>query len=372
MALRSGLGTIGTAAVLAGLLTGCDSAPTSPTLIPDRSPGRDQNSTVTRLELNAPDTIALGDSVQLKAVAHLSNGTMRDASNEVRWSTTNGSLIRISSSGLATGMRSGEARISIWWQNAITSSKEIVATPAGTFRVMGVITEDGAPGATIPDARVDVIDGATTVTGTTTDWNGQYRLYGVPPAAEIRVTKSGYESRTRAIQISGHATADFQLALSGVRADLAGTYRMTIDVECTNSGSRLAEPLRRRTYVATLTQDGASVEVQLSGSAFAVNSLQRGNHFTGKVDSRGATFQLGSYDSEYYYGPAYYPDVVERLDDSTLLVVAGHVTAGLSGNGLSGTLDGWLVNYDAQFPQSNRTLGWCNSPAHRFELTRVK
>ena len=54
----------------------------------------------------------------------------------------------------------------------------IVVVPAGTFRVVGQVIEEDTSNLPVGGVRVETISGAS---GNSTDLNGQYRLYGVPP-----------------------------------------------------------------------------------------------------------------------------------------------------------------------------------------------
>ena len=125
----------------------------------------------------------------------------------------------------------------------------------------------------------------------------------MPGIADIRVTRDGYQPHVQRFQLAEHATQNFQLALSGMRLDLAGPYTLAIDVACSTSTPVPAE-LRHRSYAASLTQSGPTVEVVLTESSrFRVNSARRGDRFSGRVDAAGATFNLGDISVVLYYGP---------------------------------------------------------------------
>jgi hypothetical protein len=221
-------------------------------------------------------------------------------------------------------------------------------------------------------ARVEVV-GGTPVVATTTDPDGRYRLYGVPRIADIRVTRDGYGPYVQSVQLVEHATQNFQLALSGTRLDLAGPYTLAIDAACATSTPVPAD-LRHRIYPASMTQSGSTLEVVLEEpSRFRINAARRGDRFTGRVDAAGATFSLG--DNFYpYYGPSYdpltYPTIVERLSNGTFLGMDGTARTTGSRRGLSGNLQGFLLQYDSTFPSIPlRLLGSCYSTTHRFTLT---
>lgn len=361
------------ALALAGLMTACDKGPVpTPIPRPNQGPNTNPQPSVTKVELNGPASVAPGESVHFTAKLYLSDGSSRDGNSEVKWTSTNTAVLRVDSAGLVTGVRTGEARIMIRWNNTVNAWKDVIAVPAGTFRMIGAVTEDIVPPTPIVGAQVDVVDGSTAILSATTDWDGRYRLYGVPADSEIRITRSGYQPFLRAVQLTGHTTRDFQLALANQRPDISGTYSLTLGGGGCSGSPQLAEELRQRTYTAVLTQNGPRVDVVLSGPAFAVNKIKKGNAFSGFVDPGGVTFKIaeGAFYYYYYYGPEYYPDVVERLANSTLLVVTGTAKVAVTANGLSGTLDGSLVNYRDGFPQVVNTLGSCWSRTFPFTLVR--
>jgi carboxypeptidase family protein len=365
------------AIVVGGLTTACGNEP-------QRIAGPSSNAqpVVVSVEINGPDSIPPGQSAQFNVVARLNDGTSQTAPN-VRWFSDT-RFIRIDPSGLATaGQLTGESTLSVEVtasgtapesqvvRGALRGSKEILILPDGTYRMVGVITESVSPAVPIPGARVEITGGTPLVA--TTDHDGRYRLYGVPGVADIRVTREGYHPHVQRVQLAEHVTQNFQLALSGMRLDLAGPYTLTIDAACSTS-TPVGADLRHRSYSASLTQSGSTVEVVLTESSrFRVNNARRGDGFMGRVDAAGATFTLG--DNFFpYYGPAYdpftYPTVVERVSNGTFLGIDGTALTKGSRSGLSGDLRGFLVHYESSFPAIPlRLLGSCYSTAHRFTLT---
>ena len=209
------------------------------------------------------------------------------------------------------------------------------------------------------------------------DWNGRYRLYGVSGIADVRVTREGYQPHVQRFQLAEHVTQNFQLALSGMRLDLAGPYTLAIDVACATS-TPVPLDVRHLSYAAFLTQTGATLEVVLTESSrFRVNGVGRGDRFRGRVDAAGATFNLEGFSADYYYyyGPPYpsdYANLVERLSGGTYLVVAGMAVTTNSLTGLSGNLKGGVAHHDSRFlsiPLLSSSAGFCYSEAHRFTLT---
>lgn len=79
---------------------------------------------------------AIGDTSQLTAIATWPDGTARDVTAEVRWNSHQPSVATVSSSGLATAVGFGAARIDAGY-GSLNNTFQIGVTPAGTFAVTG-------------------------------------------------------------------------------------------------------------------------------------------------------------------------------------------------------------------------------------------
>jgi hypothetical protein len=283
----------------------------------------------------------------------------------------------VDASGLATArQQSGEDVLSA---DITTSagmargSREVLILPDGTYRMVGNVTESGPAATPIDEARVEVTSGSTLVA--VTDWDGRYRLYGVPGIADVRVTRNGYQPHVGRVQLAEHTTQDFQLALTGTRLDLAGSYTLAIDVACSTSTPVPAD-VRHLSYAAFLTQSGPGLEVVLTESSRFRVAAGRGDRFSGRADAAGATFNLAGFsEGFYYYGPQSpfdYANLVERLPGGTYLVVTGAAMTRSLRAGLSGDLKGSVVSHDSRFPGIpllSSMKGLCHSDAHRFSLS---
>jgi len=274
-------------------------------------------------------------------------------------------------SGLVTaGPNVGEAVITadVLPTGSIRGTREIVVVPNGTYRVVGAVREAEAPSIGVAGAQLQV-SGTSVVA--TTDFNGQYRLYGVPPSADIRVTATGYQSVSQSVQLSAHATQNFLMPLSGPRLSLSGPFLVKIDVvgSCGGFGTQLSPDLRNRAFEASVTTTGSQVDVLLTENRFKVNGFRRGNRFSGRADPNGVRFTLEDPFYYYYYGPESLPNVVERLSNNTHLVIAGTAVTTASGGGVSGPMTGYLTNYDSRYPNFLQFLGGCFSAPIQLTLT---
>jgi len=331
------------------------------------------------VEIIGPVALSPGQAAQFNASIRLSDGSTKfvPPGSIVNWRIGNPFYLQVSQTGIVTAQtRVGETTVSVTVRTGTqtrTATREIVIIPEGTYRLVGKITEVGFPTQAIGGAKVEVAQSTLTATA---DFNGQYRLYGVPASAVIRISATGYADLEQALTLTSHETRNFELDLSGPRPVLNGPYTLAVDVvsSCTQG---LASDLQHRRYDAFLTQNGPTIEVELTEPRFRLNSLGRGNKFTGRTIGNGVIFTLRPYAISYFYyyyyyyyfGPSSYPDVAERLADNTFLVIDGQATTSLTGSSLSGVLAGQLSNWDSRFPSIPKRLSSCSGTTNQFVLT---
>jgi hypothetical protein len=356
------------AVVLSALLAACGgddaASPTSP-------PGRAGNPHPVRVEIVGPRSVAPGAAVQFSMLLHMSDGTRRDVSTETNWQSRAPQVLSVGSTGVVTGLQTGEGDVYGFYrpEGALNANKEVIVVPAGTYRLMGVVSEVGAPTAPIIGARVDIVSpagNASSITGN----DGRYRFYGVSGNSEVRVSKNGYEIETATVTVADHGVQNFELRLSHPRSDISGTFTLTLTAADTCRGV-LPDQALQRVYTATIAQRGAELETKLSGATFVTNRTGKGNSFSGLIEPTQLRFTLNlkPWYNYYPYVPAYYPDLVEQLD-SAYLVVSGSVLAQGSGSRISGPLNGSIAIWSKN-PQINQSpTANCTSTAHQFVLTR--
>ena len=118
-----------------------------------------------------------------------------------------------------------------------------------------------------------------------------------------------------------------------------------------------------RIYAASLTQDGPSVTVTLTGSQMVTGQ----NQFTGRIQSDSIEFQIGNNNYYYYYyGPS--GGVAERLSTTQEFVFGGQLHAQRSGSPIMGRLDGTL---EILFEPGNTLSAQCVAPNNQVTLTRA-
>jgi hypothetical protein len=184
---------------------------------------------------------------------------------------------------------------------------------------------------------------------------------------------------------------------------VAGTYRLTF----TASDTCVPDPFyngtlgvpatvpaeaRSRTYIATITQDGAHLSVTLSGAQFVLSQqrvvvggtvVHPGNSFAGEIPYNGVSFRDAVWLTLHGSAPGDLTmpigengwevhDLFERIAPTTFLGISGSALGTLTVATIDGTLDGtfWLYSYsgagDIYSSPDVRLIGVCTSPAHRF------
>ena len=337
---------IAAAVSLAGLLAACgDDSPAGPT-----------PTDVTKVEINGPSTIAPGQTAYYSVIETLTNGTTR-ALPTAQWSSSNTSLVQITSGGAATAQpRNGEAVLTV--RTTRQASKEIIVLPNGTFRLVGTISDAGPANLPIPGAQVEVVGGPSVTTAS----SGTYRLIGVPPDAEIRISREGYTAHQERVQLTGHATRNFRLTVDDTGRNYSGPYTLVVRANPTCPGynnNALRPDLRTRTYDAQISQRGSDLEVQLTEPRFQITSRGRGDRFVGSVTPTGASFRL-DFSYYYYYGPSM-ANLTEVISDGSLLWIYGNAPLTGSPSGLNGTFNGWLSHLSG-----NNFLGGCQASTMSF------
>jgi hypothetical protein len=146
---------------------------------------------LTRLTLSGSNALtAIGDTTQLVGIASWSNGTTRDVTAEITWTSADPSVVTVSLSGLATAVGFGVASIDAKYNGTSNGGiwrVTISVTPAGTFAVAGDVREPGQ--GTLAGVRVlEPVSGKSTLT----NQSGAYTLSGLA-GTRLRFVKDGYE-----------------------------------------------------------------------------------------------------------------------------------------------------------------------------------
>jgi hypothetical protein len=311
--------------------------------------------------MSGPDTIAPGTQVQYTLKAFLSDGTARDETRGVTWTSLNLTVATVDPLGRVSAITMGDTTIRAS-SGGSSSTKNIVVTPAGTFRVKGRMVDDTS-NALIRNAEVTIRAAGGLEFRLSPNAAGEFVSYGVPSEAELEISSSGYVKYTQALHLAEHTTLQIRLRPAALPPDFSGTYKLTVTAgACASLPNRpaLATNLRSRTYDAVLTQRSRDIQVDLSNAEFFSRDGRLQNRFFGYSQSDRFTFYLWGPDSYYYeyYLPFSISDVIERLSDGTFLITSGSGPVSAADGGLRSTISGGLW-HRASIPNGT-VLGVCN------------
>ena len=147
--------------LIALLAAACNerSSPTEPPPPLVSAPGA-APSTISRIEVTSPGTLAPQASVQLVALAYKGDGSVEVVSKLTRWSSEAPDVVAVTPDGLATGMRVGETRVTANFHSGRTyyGAAPVVVLIPGTYKVSGRVMDSGVP---IANASVSSDGGET-------------------------------------------------------------------------------------------------------------------------------------------------------------------------------------------------------------------
>ena len=354
------------AVVLAGTVGACDKAPAAPTPPPGGSSG---TPTATRLEINGPRTIVPGVPTQFTATVHISDGSSRDVTTSASWRSPWVAFI-VSAPGLLTAQQNGTIDLSAVYAG-LTSTREVIAVPEGTFRLTGTVTDVTAPAGPVESAQLKVTDGTGRGLFASTGPDGRYFLYGVAGDIELRVTKPAYRDHVQRVVVTDHQTLDVDLPIAAPLPDVSGSWVLTITAADTCS-SVLPEEAMSRKYSAMIRQVGPDVRIEFGGARFArvyPGWTADGVDFA-RVWPDNVQFTFGGVGCDLFYydcGPA----VMEELAPSRFYLPTGFVVVSISSTVLSGKLEGEIGIYSRSAADDPfRGEVSCRSSRHQVTFTK--
>jgi hypothetical protein len=326
--------------------------------------------TLIRLNVSGPASVAPEETVQFAAIGQYPDGSTEDVTFGSNWRRGVSLAIDVGAQGLVTGRFIGESTVRAFVHipntlSPLSDSREVIVVPAGTFRIAGQVTT-GSPAQPVVNAVIAVDSGPATGQSATSDWEGRYALYGVVGESQIRGTKDGFVPQVLSVPGASHQTLNFHLRQQSPFPDVGGTYTLTLtaDPACANP---IPPPHNVRAYKATITQNGRSLSVALSGASFFVVE-GRGNGFPGLVDPFQLSFQL---DDNNHFELGSNPDVVEQLGGASVMMLFGTLTTDVGPSRLAGELSGTFQPADRALPSNGFFWGPpCQSSRHQAVFAR--
>jgi hypothetical protein len=322
------------------------------------------------LTVIGPSMLAPGETAQYTAVATMSDHTTQDYTSKAGWGPGISSVLTVDRNGQATAVAPGDGFILANIEatpprsTCCSARTSVLVLAPNTYRLTGNVLESGLP---VQGATITVLSGVGSGLSTITNYDGEYRVYGVAGALQIRMTKRGYVDIVKTFTASQNDVLDFPDAHQQQTLPVvAGGYVLTIqaDPDCpTTSPNPYTMPLpsdmrQPRSYAVQVTQDGPALHVIGAAPTF----LPPSDRFDGRITPDGITFLLGN--GYTGYGPD--DGMTAHLSPMQALSYEGAVTAARSGSTIVGRLNGELQLLDVT---TRSEVGRCDAPSHPFSLS---
>jgi hypothetical protein len=227
--------------------SGCggDPPPNAPTPTP---------ATVVGVAIDGPaqrDLGAPGQTLQLRAIATLSDGSRPDVTNDAAWSVGNSRVLSVSSRGVVTGLADGTTSVTATYRERAAATSLRVAGELGPrFLVTGVVRDvvRGTPivGAYVYPWRpgeypIRSIDAGPPVR---TDGNGFFELGTLAGGFAVYASQFGYDDTTVSVPaLTAPASLDIRLkpdTAPYIERTLAGEFEGVDDLGLPTWSTRIA------------------------------------------------------------------------------------------------------------------------------------
>lgn len=156
----------------------------------------------------------VGGSSSFAAAATLSDGTVRNVTNEANWKSSNTSVVTVNGDGTVSASAAGEADISATYQEK-TGVTHLAIKPAKrtTFTLGGTII-DGLSLGVLPNVGVRIVDGANAGKSATTNGAGDYSIADVAPGSMTVIAgpTSYHPEATRGVVVADDTRLDIYMA----------------------------------------------------------------------------------------------------------------------------------------------------------------
>jgi hypothetical protein len=158
-------------------------------------------------------------------------------------------------------------------------------------------------------------------------------------------------AQTQQIAMAQDQTVDFGVMPTQPPIGItAGTYRATFTAS--PACSQLPDDFKSRSYAATLAQDGARLDITLSGAGLNGGTPPTEVKFSGRVVDTNVTFQMMA--SNYYYYYYYFysfhfgPNILlDQVTSTRFYSLYGTATGTIAGSSITGTIAGSIQSIDA-------------------------
>jgi hypothetical protein len=312
---------------------------------------------------------AVGQGNQFTATASYSDGSTDNVTKGTIWDVADHSVAQFGLPGLLTSKQPGETTVSARFGQQ-SQSAHVLVLPAGTHILNGTVRE---PGFVVSGATVAILDGPSAGLSRMTASDGSYKFYGVAGVVTIRAQKTGYVDQTQQVSVTQDQVLDFTLMPTQPPVGIPpGPYQATF--VASPSCTQLPADARTRTYAASFTQDGARLDVTLTGPGLNAGTPPTQMAFTGRVLDKTVTFQLNSPTYSYYYAYYFTPGpgtLLDQLSPMRYVSISGTGTGAITGSGIAGTLAGAMIYIEAPngLSEHGQMTTNCAKADHQFAFS---
>lgn len=143
-----------------------------------------------------------GQQVQFTATATMSDGTTQNVSSQAAWQSSNTSVLTVSSTGLATSVTEGDAKLTATY-TGVTGSSDVAVRIQWSVKGRMLSAADGAP--LTGGFGIAVEAGVQQITGSS---DGAYSISGLgsPTSKTIQVSATGFVTRSTTLSVNGART----------------------------------------------------------------------------------------------------------------------------------------------------------------------
>ena len=329
-------------------------SPTSP------APGRDEGAPFITLIVAGPSLVEPGQTVSFTATARSSDGSSHDVTARAEWWPPGNPSLQLTSPGVFLAVHPGEATVRAVFNRQV-SSVNVFVLEKGTFKLSGVVSE--LDGRLLSGVTVEVLSGTGAGLQATTDFRGEYALYGVSGPLRLRASVDGYTTQIHDVAITAHgATEVFALVPTEVPANIAGEWVMTV-APSPSCRTGLPEIAHGRQYDVKLSQEGTSLQMRISSPTLKVVGVAP---LPGSVLGSRVRFLLpGDTDYGEWTSPALY----DVITSSETFGFDGFADGNVTGNEIRTKLNGDLLYWNLAVPTFDPTW-YCRATDHVVTLRR--
>lgn len=321
-----------------------DDGPQSPN---GPSPG---SGPLTSLSIAGPAEVAPGTTTQYTATGHYSDGTTRDMTTSVSWSSF--TALRHVGGGRFQAFEIGDGRVNANLAGRLASMAVIVITP-GTFRLSGTIRDASG---TVENVVIEVRSGTGTGLSTKSTFNGRYALFGVAGVVGLRTSAPGYTTQELQVTVDSHGVRDVDISPVSEPVEVSGNWTLIVTTSSACSEMWPAQA-RKREVAATVTQQGTRLTILFPNAAQP--SISNPARIAGPV------FSMNLYYDDYYLDYS----LMERISSTELVGINGDLTGTASSTSIRGELVG-NVNYYQSSPNFPRGTPSSCAADRQFEFRR--